>query len=194
MFDLLFPLLFFLQLQWLSIIAGMLWGRLSGRLNSQAFAQWISIAALLTTQACGSALLISQMACGQTANAIIQGVGSVCLCILGGFISSRVVPDLTTGWFAVISVGGSAVLYGWQYMLTANYWSMEWLMLFLLPTIGLFLLAGVAKIVNIFVETLDSTSYPRFQCFLSLILLGLGYLIFTIIATFAAAIAFDCGI
>jgi hypothetical protein len=71
---------------------------------------------------------------------------------------------------------------------------MEWLMLFLLPTIGLFLLAGVAKIVNIFVETLDSSSNPNFQRSLSLILIGLGYLIFTIIATFAAAIAFDCGI
>jgi len=194
MLELLFPLLFFLQLQWLSIIAGMLWGRLSGRLDSQAVSQWISIAVLLTTQACGSALLISQMACGQAANAVIQGVGSVCLCILGGFISSRVLPDLTTGWFAVISVGGSAVLYGWQYILTVNYSSMEWLMLFLLPTIGLFLLVGVAKIVNIFVETLDSSSNPNFQRSLSLILIGLGYLIFTIIATFAAAIAFDCGI
>jgi len=56
------------------------------------------------------------------------------------------------------------------------------------------LLAGVAKIVNIFVETLDSSSNPNFQRSLSLILIGLGYLIFTIIATFAAAIAFDCGI
>ena len=194
MMPILFQLLFFLQLQWLSIIAGMLWGRLSGKLDRLAALQWLGITALLTAEACGTGYLISKMYCGEVANAVIQGVGSVCLCVLGGFISCRFLPNLTTGRFTIIAISGGLLLYLWQFILLARYYSLEWLMLFLLPTISLFLLASVTKLVTIFIEIKAATPNPRRQHFLSLILMGTGYLVFTIIATFAAAIAFDCGI
>lgn len=189
--EFLFPLLFFLQLQWLSIVAGMLWGGLSGRLNRTAIFRWIVIATLLIVQVSGTSYLISEMICGQTINAVLQGVGGVCLCILGGLISWRLLPNLTTGRLAAITAGGSLLLYFWQRLLLAKYSSAEWAMLFLLSTAGLFLLTATTKIVSLAMAS--ETDHGK-QRIINLFMLGLGYLIYTVVTTFSTAIAFDCGI
>ena len=189
-----FTLLFFIQTQWLSFLAGMAWGYAPGNSSRNTFRRGLLIASLLALQATGCCLLISQMYCGQTANTILQGAGGLCLFCLGGFTGRYLIASLTPRWLIGIALGGGAVLFGWQLTLTRDYFSMERLMFF---TLGLFLASAVTAISK-FLLFCDEAAQQRIasarQWCLTAGLIGLAHLLFTTVATFSAAIAFDCGI
>jgi hypothetical protein len=189
-----FTLLFFLQTQWLSFLAGMAWGRASGKSVRRTLRWEFLITSLLVLQTAGCCLLISQMYCGQTGNTILQGAGGLCLFCLGGFTGRYLVASLTPRRLMGIALGGGAILFGWQLTLTRDYFSMERLMFF---TLGLFLASAVtaiSKFLLLCYEAAHQRTPSARQWCLTAVLIGLAHLIFTTAATFSAAIAFDCGI
>ena len=189
-----FTLLFFLQTQWLSFLAGMAWGHASGKSSRSTFRRGLLMGSLLALQATGCGLLISKMYCGQTANTILQVAGGLCLLCLGGFTGRYLVASLTPRWLIGIALGGGAILFSWQLALTRDSFSMERLMFF---TLGLFLASAVTAISKFLLfcyEAAHQRIPPVGQWCLTTVLIGLAHLMFTTLATFGAAIGFDCGI
>ncbi|MDO7714471.1 MAG: hypothetical protein MUP93_06310, partial [Pirellulales bacterium] len=81
-------ILFFMQLQWLSVLAGISFSYLQN-IKTTARRQWLmplyAITPLLFIQALCTALLISQMICGHFINAILQGFGGITFFTIGAF-------------------------------------------------------------------------------------------------------------
>lgn len=189
-----FTLLFFLQTQWLSFLAGMAWGRASGKSVRRTLRWEFLITSLLVLQTAGCCLLISQMYCGQTGNTILQGAGGLCLFCLGGFTGRYLVASLTPRWLMAIALGGGLALFGWQMALTRDYLSMERIMMFTLPLFAMSTVAAIAKLSFLFFDTACQRASSAGQRYLTAVLISLAHLIFTTVATFSAAIGFDCGI
>ncbi len=189
-----FTLLFFLQTQWLSFLAGMAWGYAPGNSSRNTFRRGLLIASLLALQATGCCLLISQMYCGQTANTILQSAGGLCLFCLGGFTGRYLTASLTPRWLILITIGGGTALFGWQIALTLSYLSMEKFMMFTLPLFAASTATAIIQVSLFFYDRAYNRSFSAGYRHLTLILIGLAHLMFTTIATFSTAIGFDCGI
>ena len=189
-----FTLLFFMQTQWLSFLAGIAWGRTSGKSSRSTFRRGLPIASLLTLQATGCGLLIPQMSCGQTANTVLQIGGGTCLFCLGGFTGRHLVSTHAPRWLILIAIGGGLALLGWQMALTSDSLSMEHLMMFTLPLFALSTVAAIAKLALLFYDTACQSNSSAGHRLINGMLIGLTHLIFTTLATFGVAIGFDCGI
>lgn len=189
-----FMLLFFIQTQWLSFLAGMAWGHASGNSSRSTLRRRLLIASLLALQATGCCLLISQMHCGQTANTVLQIAGGLCLLCLGGFTGRYLVASLTPRWLVGIALGGGAILFSWQVALTRDSFSMERLMLFTLTLVAVSTVTAIAKLSLLFSDTVCQRTSSAGHRRINNMLIGLAHLMFTTLATFGAAIGFDCGI
>lgn len=193
-FPAVFPLLLFLQGQWLSFLAGMVWGRTSEDSARSTFRRWLLIASLLTLQTTGCCFLISQMYCGQFENTVLQGLGGFCLFSLGVFTSRHLVASLALRYLMLVAIGGGIILSIWQMALASDSISMEKLMMFTLPLLAGTTIATSIKLGILFCETVLQRPSWAGHRYLSSILIVMAHLLFTTLATFGTALAFDCGI
>ena len=146
---LLLNILLFTQLEWLSVIAGLLFSYFQN-IKTAPKRQWLmtlsAITPLLLIQALCTVLLISQMICGHFINTILQVFGGITFFTLGAFSYSwlprrPLLPHIASGGLL-----GGLILFGWQRILLHRYWSVEWCMLFFAPCISLIALATIFKV------------------------------------------------
>jgi len=183
-----FPILFFLQLSWLGILAGILTAR--NQFN-QGSALLTKINLLITAiQIFASGALISQMNCGHLANAIIQTLGYIfcfafSLKMARESINQTLTPRAWIKWFIIFL----AVIWLWQFLLLYNYASMEWFMIFFVLHAVLLIITIIYK-NNLKKRGAEKTKATNANVGIALCI----YLFYAQITTFATAIAFDCGI
>jgi hypothetical protein len=183
-----FPILFFLQLSWLGILAGILTARDQ---YNRGIALLTKKNFLITAiQVSASGVLISLMICGHLANAVIQTLGYIfCFAISLKMARQRINQTLTSRawikWFIIFL----AVIWFWQFLLLFNYASMEWFIIF-------FVLHAVLLIITIIYKNiLKNRSAEKSKVTNANVGIALCiYLFYVQISSFATAIAFDCGI
>ena len=190
-------MLFFMQLQWLSVIAGILFSYFQN-IETAPKKQWLmtlsAITPLLLIQTLCTVLLISQMICGHFINAILQGFGGITFFTIGAFSYYWLPRRPLLSHIASGGLLGGLILFGWQRVLLHRYWSVEWCMLFFAPCIFLIVLATTFKVAFWYWGDFKNRMHQKQHQILNLIGVGLWYILFTIIASFFSAIAFDCGI
>jgi hypothetical protein len=189
--------LFFMQLQWLSVLAGISFSYLQD-INTTARRQWLmplyTITPLLFIQALCTALLISQMICGHFINAILQGFGGLTFFTIGAFSYYWLPRKPLLSHIISGGILGGLILFGWQRILSHRYWSVEWCVLFFAPCVFLIVLATFLKVAFWYWGKSKNRMQQKQHRILNLICVGLWYILFTIIASFFSAMAFDCGI
>jgi hypothetical protein len=184
----LFPILFFLQLSWLGILAGILTAR-SQCYHGNALLTKRNL--LITAiQVCASGGLISLMICGHLTNAIIQTLGYIfCFAISLKMVKQRIDQTLTSRAWIKWFIFFLAVIWLWQFLLLLNYASMEWFMIFFILHTVLLIVTSVYKFL------LKKRSAKKSKVRNANIGIALCmYLFYVQLTSFATAIAFDCGI
>ena len=194
---LLLHILFFTQLQWLSVIAGILFSYFR-IMKTATRRQWLilpsTITFLLLVQTLCTVLLISQMICGHLINATLQGFGGITFFTFGAFSYYWLPKKPDLSHIALGGLLGGVILFGWQRILLYRYWSVEWSMLFVAPCVCLIVLVTTLKIAFLYWADPKNTMQQKQHYVLNLTGAGLWYILFTTIASFVSAIAFDCGI
>lgn len=183
----LFPILFFLQLSWLGILAGILTARGQySRGNALLTKKNLLITAI---QVCSSGGLISLMICGHLANAIIQTLGYIfCFAISLKMARQRIDQTLTSRAWVKWFIFFLTVIWLWQFLLL-YYASMEWFMIFFILHAVLLIITTVYKFL------LKKRGAEKSKVLNANIGIALCmYLFYVQITSFATAIAFDCGI
>ncbi len=190
-------ILLFTQMQWLSVIAGILFSYFQ---NIKATTRWpwlmplSAIIPLLLIQTLCTGLLISQMICGHLINATLQGFGGITFFTVGAFSYYWLPQKTHLSHIALGGFLGGLILFGWQRILLHRYWSVEWSMLFFAPCMCLIALATILKVAFWYWANPKNRMQQKQHRVLNLIGAGLWYILFTTIASFLSAIAFDCGI
>ena len=121
---LLLHILFFTQLQWLSVIAGILFSYFRN-MKTALRRQWLilpsTITLVLLVQTLCTVLLISQMICGHLINATLQGFGGITFFTVGAF-SYYWLPKNPTCLISlwVVSLVGSFSLGSKEFFYTAT--------------------------------------------------------------------------
>ncbi len=182
------PILFFLQLSWLGILAGILTAR---NQYNREITFWNKKNLLITSiQICASGGVISLMNCGQLTNAIIQALGfifwfTISLKTARKRIDQTITSTAWIKWFIIFL----AVIWLWQFLLLFNYASMEWFMIFFILHTVLLIITTVYKFLlkkrGAEKQKVRNASIGITLCM---------YLFYVQITSFATAIAFDCGI
>lgn len=194
---LLLHILFFMQLQWLSVLAGILVSFFRN-MKTATRRQWLmplsTITLLLVIQILCNALLISQMICGHLINATLQGFGGITFFTFGAFSYYWLPQKPHLSHIALGGLLGGLVLFSWQRILLHGYWSAEWFMLFFAPCIFLIVLVTIFKFAFLYWGDSKNKIRQKQHHVLNLIGAGLWYILFTTNASFFSAIAFDCGI
>ena len=187
------PLIFF-QTQWLSFFAGILGGYFLRKSGGISRIQLLGLAALLCLQMACNGILISRMHCGQILNAGLQAAGGVSLFAIGAMMSRILLQAYSLKRLTVLSFLNGVVLFGWQMVMTMEYLSEEDFLFFLVPCLLLFLITTSTQLgVLINKKVKQQPTKPKEQ-FLMFILVTSVHLIYSTIATFVTAVAFDCGI
>ena len=185
---LLFPILFFLQLSWLGILAGILTARDHYNLESGLLTKKNLL--ITSIQVCASGGLISLMICGHLANAIIQALGYIfCFAISLKMARQRIDQTLTSRAWVKWFVFFLAVIWLWQFLLLFNYASMEWFMIFFILHAVLLVITAVYKFL-LKKRGAEKSKVRNANIGIALCM----YLFYVQITSFATAIAFDCGI
>ena len=194
---LLLNILLFTQLGWLSVPAGLLFSYFQN-IKTASKRQWLitlsAVTPLLLIQTLCTVLLISQMICGHFINAILQGFGGITFFTIGAFSYYWLPRRPLLSHIASGGLLGGLILFGWQRILLHRYWSVEWCMLFCAPCISLIALATIFKFAFWYWGDSETRTHQKQHKILNLICVGLWYILFTIIASFFSAMAFDCGI
>ena len=184
----LFPILFFLQLSWLGILAGILTARSQcNRGNALLTKKNLLITAI---QLCASGGLISLMICGHLANAIIQTLGYIfCFAISLKMARQRIDQTLASRAWIKWFIFFLAVIWLWQFLLLFNYASMEWFITFMIGHTSMLIIVLVYRLsLKIKVAKISKVQRANLGVFICI------YFIYGIISTIATAMAFDCGI
>ena len=194
LFWILFRPLIFFQTQWLSFFAGILGGYFLRKSGGISRIQLLGLAALLCLQMACNGILISRMHCGQILNAGLQAAGGVSLFAIGAMMSRILLQAYSLKRLTVLSFVNGIVLFGWQMVMTMEYLSEEDFLFFLVPCLLLFLITTSIQLgVLINKKVKQQPTKPKEQ-FLMFILVTSVHLIYSTIATFVTAVAFDCGI
>ena len=183
-----FPILFFLQLSWLGILAGILTARSQcNRGNALLTKKNLLITAI---QVCASGGLISLMICGHLTNAIIQTLGYIfCFAISLKMAKQRIDQTLTSRAWIKWFIFFLAVIWLWQFLLLFNYASMEWFMIFFILHAVLLIVTSVYKFL-LKKRGAEKSKVRNANIGIALCM----YLFYVHLTSFATAIAFDCGI
>ena len=183
-----FPILFFLQLSWLGILAGILTARgQCNRGNALLTKKNLLITAI---QVCASGGLISLMICGHLPNAIIQTLGYIfCFAISLKMARQRIDQTLTSRAWIKWFIFFLAVIWLWQFLLLLNYASMEWFMIFFILHTVLLIVTSVYKFL-LKKRSAEKSKVRNANIGVALCM----YLFYVQLTSFATAIAFDCGI
>ena len=183
-----FPILFFLQLSWLGILAGILTAKDHYNLESGLLTKKNLL--ITSIQICASGGVISLMNCGQLANAIFQALGfifwfTISLKMAKKRIGRTLISGTWIKWFIIFL----AVIWLWQFILLINYASMEWFMIF-------FILHAVLLIITtVYRFLLKKRGAKKSKVRNANIGIALCmYLFYVQITSFGTAIALDCGI
>ncbi|MEO1990317.1 MAG: hypothetical protein ABGW78_00165 [Pirellulales bacterium] len=198
MFDELFwilirPLLFF-QTQWLSFFAGILRGYFLRKPDGPSRLQLLGLASLLWLQMACNGIVISRMHCGQIFNAGLQTAGGVSLFAIGAMMSRVLLQPYSLKRLTVLSFLHGIVLFGWQQVLTMEYLSEEDFLFFLVPCFLLFLMTAIIQLWLLVRQKVKQQPTGSKEQFLRFFLVASVHVIFSTIATFFTAVAFDCGI
>ena len=194
LFWILFRPLIFFQTQWLSFFAGILWGYFSRKSVGTSRIQRLGLASLLCLQMACNGILISRMHCGELLNLGLQTAGGVSLFAIGAMMSRILLQPYSLKRLTVLSFLNGIALFGWQMVLIREYLSEEDFLFFLVPCFLLFLMTAIIQLgVLISKKGKQQPTKPK-ELFLRFILVSSVHLIFSTIATFFTAVAFDCGI
>jgi len=183
-----FPILFFLQLSWLGILAGILTAKDHYNLESGLLTKKNLLITSIQFSASGG--VISLMNCGQFANAIIQTFGfifwfTISLKMARQRIKQALTAKALIKWFIIFL----AVIWLWQFLILFNYASMEWFMIFFILHAALLIITTVYK----FLLKKRGAEKPKLRN-ANIGIAFCMYLFYVQITSFATAIAFDCGI
>ena len=194
--SLLLSILFFGQLQWLSVIAGILFSYFQN-IKDAPKRHWLmpflAITLLLLVQTFGNVLLISLMYCGHLSNAILQGFGGITFFTIGAFSYHWLPRKPLLSHITLGGLLGGLILFGWQNILLYRYSSVEWWMLFFVPCGCLIVFVTILKIAFWYWGNSKNRMRRKQHQTLNLVYAGLWYMLFTTITSFFSAIAFDCG-
>ena len=194
LFWILFRPLIFFQTQWLSFFAGILGGYFLRKSGGISRIQLLGLAALLCLQMACNGILISRMHCGQILNAGLQAAGGVSLFAIGAMISRILLQACSLKRLTVLSLLNGIVLFGWQMVMTMEYLSEEDFLFFLVPCLLLFLITTSIQLGVLINKKVKQQPTKLKEQFLMFILVTSVHLIYSTIATFVTAVAFDCGI
>jgi hypothetical protein len=183
-----FPILFFLQLSWLGILAGILTAKDHYNLESGLLTKKNLF--ITSIQICASGGVISLMNCGQFANAIIQTFGFIFWFTISlKMARQRIKQALTSRAWVKWFIFFLAVIWLWQFLLLFNYASMEWFMIFFILHAVLLIITTVYKFL---LKKRGAEKQKVRNASIGIVLCM--YLLYVQITSFATAIAFDCGI
>jgi hypothetical protein len=120
----LLSILFFGQLQWLSVVAGILFSYFQNSKNTPE-RHWLMplsvITLILLIQAPCTVLLISLIDCGHFINAILQGFGGMTFFTIGAFSYHWLPRKPLLSHIALGGLLGGLILFGWQNVLLHRY-------------------------------------------------------------------------
>ena len=183
-----FPILFFLQLSWLGIIAGILTAKDHYNLESGLLTKKNLL--ITSIQICASGGVISLMNCGQLANAIIQALGFIFWFTISlKMAKQRIGRTLISGTWIKWFIFFLALIWLWQCLQLFNYASMEWFIIFFITHAGLLTITSIYKFI-LKVRRAEKSKVLNANIGIAFCI----YLFYAQITTFATAIAFDCGI
>lgn len=183
-----FPILFFLQLSWLGILAGILTAKDQYNLGSGLLTKKNCL--ITAIQICASGGLISLMICGQLANAIIQTLGFIiCFTISLKMAKQRIGRILISRAWIKWFIFFLALTWLWQCLQLFKYASMEWFIIFFITHAGLLTITSIYNFI-LKVRGAEKSKITNANVGVALCT----YLFYAQITTFATAIAFDCGI
>ena len=179
--------LFFIQLSWLAIFAGVLRAYSPNEIKNKFF--YLLPIVLTLVQVILSGILISNMICGHLENACTQAIGYILIYLLSQKIAKyRIFRSYSLKSILKTIVAALVFLCIWQIVLLSSYPSMEWIALFFGGHLLIFSASLIYRIVLKFKNaSLDRIKKANFLLTISC------YFIYCIVASFLSAVAFDCG-